>query len=102
MNKLLKVLGTKEAIDSIIQDYKDSKEDNPWKHEKPFGYKPIWIEKPVYELDELITEGVPSGNYQLDIFLYGENDVDLHGAEILDLDMEGNTRITGYSYLDNK
>ena len=102
MNKLLKLLGSKSAIDNIIADSKKGTEEEPYVHEL-FGHKIIWTEKPVYEEGELISEGIDSGNRQLDIMLHGDNhDINLHGAEVLDLDVEGNTRVIGYSYINNK
>tara|TARA_R110000850_G_scaffold79642_1_gene171623 strand:+ start:72 stop:401 length:330 start_codon:yes stop_codon:yes gene_type:complete len=106
MSKLLKVLGTKEAIDSIVLD---SKEEF-YLHEV-FGYKPEIITAATYDNNgDVLQEAVYTGMYQLDFNFRGleadddgnyEIPVNLYGATIVDRNTEGNTVVLGYSYSEN-
>ena len=105
MGKHVKYLfNNKEALDIVIESFKSTEE-------KPvlsvcFGAKP---ETKDVEIDEE-TIKEPTGKWQLDILLHhseyhnGEKyDVPVFdNATLLELDYEGNSTITGRSYLKDK
>ena len=115
MNKLLKVLGTKSAIDNIVADSK--LED--YRHEI-FGVK-LEMKKAVYETeivdgvevetDVVITESEPTGMWQLDFNFRGleadengncEIPVNLYGAKPVEGNHNWQTNVVGVDYMKNK